>query len=56
MPLVVMDVDTSINIGKSFVGQPAAMGFGVSVPVRPPKGATDLFSGAEDMMIATILF
>ena len=49
MPLVVMDMDTSISTGSPRVGQPAAIGLGVIAPLRAPCGATEWFSGAEVM-------
>ncbi len=47
MPLVVMDMDTSIITGPSGEGQPAASGFGVYSRRVPPNGATLAVDGSE---------
>ena len=40
MPLVVVDVDTSISTGTPVVGKPAEIGLGVKTASSPPCGAT----------------
>ncbi len=51
-PWVVIDIDTSIITGSPAVGQAAAIGFGVCVPVpRPPCGTTPPVSGPEEISI-----
>ena len=51
MPLVVDEVDTSINTGKPEVGMPTDIGLGVNTGSSPPKGAMLAVLGSEQCSI-----
>ena len=51
--MLVIELDVSTRIGSPEVGNPAAIGFGVTTGVMPPCGTTAATSGSELSTIAT---
>ena len=51
--MLVIELEISIRIGSPDVGNPAAIGLGVMIGVRPPCGTTAKTFGSELCTIAT---